>query len=150
MTDFGTFGRNCERAREWSSLRLDGELPQLQRAMLNRHLTACGGCAAFDADLAATTAALRSAALQPLERPIVLPRLRRSALRAAPALAAAAALVVVFGLGPLVNPELLRPTGGAANVSRAPAGQPTVEAKLLHESRVLMRPGVKRGIGLSV
>lgn len=148
MTDFGTFGRNCERAREWSSLRLDGELPQLQRAMLSRHLTACGGCAAFDADLAATTAALRSAALQPLGQPVVLPRLRRSALRAVPALAAAA-VVVVFGLGPLVNSELLRPTGGA-NVTRAPAGQPTVEAKLLHESRVLMHPGVKRGIGLSV
>lgn len=149
MTDFGTFGRNCERAREWSSLRLDGELPQLQRAMLNRHLTACGGCAAFDADLAATTAALRSAALQPLGQPVVLPRLRRSALRAAPALAAAA-VVVVFGLGPLVKPELLRPTGGAAKATRAPAGQPTVEAKLLHESRVLMRPGVKRGINLNV
>jgi anti-sigma factor RsiW len=149
MTDFGTFGRNCERAREWSSLRLDGELPQLQRAMLNRHLSACGSCAAFDAGLAATTAALRSAALQALEQPIVLPRRRRSALRAAPALAAAA-VVVVFGLGPLVNPDLLRPTGSAASAGRAPAGQPTVEDQLLHESRVLMRPGMKRGITLNV
>jgi anti-sigma factor RsiW len=150
MTGFGTFGRNCERAREWSSLRLDGELPQLQRAMLNRHLGACGGCAAFDADLVATTAALRSAALQPLEQPIVLPSRRRSPLRVAPALAAVAAVAVVFGLGPLMHPELLTPSRGHSNVTRAPAGQASVEERLLHESRVLMRPGVKRGVGLSI
>ena len=41
MTGFSKFATNCERAREWSSLRLDGELPQLQRAMLRKHLAAC-------------------------------------------------------------------------------------------------------------
>ena len=151
MTGFSKFATNCERAREWSSLRLDGELPQLQRAMLRKHLAACAGCAAFDSDLAAATAALRTAPMELLERPVVIPRRRRSALRIAPAFAAAAAVAFVFGLGPLVQPHLFRsPTGHASSIQRAPAGQPTVEDGLLHESRILMRPGIKRGIGLNV
>ena len=151
MTGFSKFATNCERAREWSSLRLDGELPQLQRAMLRKHLAACPGCTEFDSDLAGATLALRTAPLELLERPVAIPRRRRSALRIAPAFAAAAAVAFVFGLGPLVQPHLFRsPTGHASSIKRAPAGQPTVEDRLLHESRILMRPGVKRGIGLNV
>ena len=151
MTGFSKFATNCERAREWSSLRLDGELPQLQRAMLRKHLAACPGCTEFDSDLAGATVALRTAPLELLERPVAIPRRRRSALRIAPAFAAAAAVAFVFGLGPLVQPHLFRsPAGHASSIKRAPAGQPTVEDRLLHESRILMRPGVKRGIGLSI
>ena len=150
MSGFSKFATNCERAREWSSLRLDGELPQLQRAMLRKHLAACAGCTAFDSDLAAATATLRTAPLELLERPVVIPRRRRSALRIAPAFAAAAAVAFVFGLGPLVQPHLFPSAGHASSIQRAPAGQPTVEDGLLHESRVLMRPGIKRGIGLNV
>ncbi|MEP6976766.1 MAG: zf-HC2 domain-containing protein [Thermoleophilia bacterium] len=151
MTGFSKFATNCERAREWSSLRVDGELPQLQRAMLRKHLAACSGCTAFDSDLAASTAALRTAPMELLERPVVIPRRRRSALRVAPAFAAAAAVAFVFGLGPLAQPHLFRsPAGHTSSIQRAPAGQATAEEKLLHESRVLMRPGIKRGIGLNV
>ena len=151
MTGFSKFATNCERAREWSSLRLDGELPQLQRAMLRKHLAACPGCTEFDSDLAGATLALRTASLEQLERPVAIPRRRRSALRIAPAFAAAAAVAFAFGLGPLVQPHLFRsPAGHASSIKRAPAGQPTVEDRLLHESRILMRPGVKRGIGLNV
>ncbi len=151
MTGFSKFATNCERAREWSSLRLDGELPQLQRAMLRKHLAACSGCTAFDRDLAAATMELRTAPLELLQRPIAIPRRRRSALRIAPALATAAAVVFVFGLGPLVQPHLFRnPTGHASSARRAPAGQASVEEHLLHDSRVLMQPGVKRGIRLFV
>ena len=151
MTGFSKFATNCERAREWSSLRLDGELPQLQRAMLRKHLADCPGCTEFDSDLAGATVALRTAPLELLERPVAIPRRRRSALRIAPAFAAAAAVAFVFGLGPLVQPHLFRsPAGHASSIQRAPAGQPTVEDRLLHESRILMRPGVKRGIGLSI
>ena len=150
MSGFSKFATNCERAREWSSLRLDGELPQLQRAMLRKHLAACPGCTEFDSDLAGATLALRTAPLEQLERPVAIPRRRRSALRIAPAFAAAAAVAFVFGLGPLVQPHLFPSAGHASSIQRAPAGQPTVEDGLLHESRVLMRPGIKRGIGLNV
>jgi hypothetical protein len=151
MTGFSKFATNCERAREWSSLRLDSELPQLQHAILRKHLAACHGCAAFDRDLAVATAALRKAPMELLERPVVIPRRSRSVLRVAPALAAAAAVVFVFGLGPLVQPHLFRsPAGPASSIQRAPAGQASVEERLLHESRVLMQPGVKRGVHLSV
>ena len=151
MTGFSKFATNCERAREWSSLRLDGELPQLQRAMLRKHLAACPGCTGFDRDLAAATVALRIAPMQLLERPVVIPRGRRSVLRIAPALAAAAAVVFVFGLGPLVQPHLFRsPASHASSIQRAPAGQASVEETLLHDSRVLMQPGIKRGVHLSV
>ena len=36
----------CERAREWASLRLDGELSQFESAMLESHLARCAACQA--------------------------------------------------------------------------------------------------------
>jgi predicted anti-sigma-YlaC factor YlaD len=69
----------CERARRWSSLRLDGELSELESALLDSHLGRCSSCRAF-ARGAEGVAALLSAVR--LERPAPLalsvPRTRRA------------------------------------------------------------------------
>src|SRR4051812_35439443 len=87
----------CERAREWASLRLDDELSELERALLDAHTRNCDACAEYVADIGALTVAIRSAELEQLPRPVVLP-LRRSFAWAARALQAGAATAAVLAI----------------------------------------------------
>ena len=92
----------CERARQWASLRIDGELSELEDALLEKHLEGCASCSAFAVRLGATTEAVRTA---PQERPqISYPRFERPTIRlpvgrrvAIVAIAAAAALGAFVG-----------------------------------------------------
>jgi predicted anti-sigma-YlaC factor YlaD len=96
-----TTGRRCDRAREYASLRLDGELSDFERALLDSHLERCPSCRVFADDLVGVTDRLRTA---PLEQPaiaITLPSRRRVALRGIQVGAAAAAVVSVVGIGAL-------------------------------------------------
>jgi len=99
-----TTGRRCDRAREYASLRLDGELSDFERALLDSHLERCPSCRVFADDLVGVTDRLRTA---PLEEPaiaITLPRRRLVALRRIQVSAAAAAAVVsVVGIGTLFS-----------------------------------------------
>jgi predicted anti-sigma-YlaC factor YlaD len=97
-------GQTCDRAREWASLRLDGELSELESALLDAHLKRCDACRAFAAEVDSIALALRAAPLERLEQPVVLPLRRRArTLRvvqvgvAAALVAAAAGLGTVFG-----------------------------------------------------
>jgi anti-sigma factor RsiW len=102
---------SCEHARERLSLQLDGELPEFEVALLERHLDRCGACAAFAFDVRESTELLRAASLEPAP-PLWLPR-RPAAMRlsarvaAVTAAAAAAALVAVSAV----------PLGGGAQAS---------------------------------
>lgn len=87
----------CERAREWASLRLDGELSQLENAMLESHLARCAACDEVVVGTEALTTALRTSPLEALRRPIAIPR--AAAMRAARVTAAAAVMLVAAGLG---------------------------------------------------
>jgi anti-sigma factor RsiW len=58
--------RGCGRARECVSLRLDGELSELERLLLRRHLSRCAACREFAASVEAVTTAIRET---PQERP---------------------------------------------------------------------------------
>jgi hypothetical protein len=108
----------CERARQWASLRVDGELSELEDALLEQHLEGCASCTAFAVRLAATTEAMRAV---PLERPeISYPRFERPVIRlpvgrrvAIVAVAAAAAL------GAFVGSSLQKPSSAPA-----PSGGP--------------------------
>jgi predicted anti-sigma-YlaC factor YlaD len=51
----------CERAAQWVSLELDGELGRLEQAALARHLRRCNRCRASSDEIAAFTALLREA-----------------------------------------------------------------------------------------
>jgi predicted anti-sigma-YlaC factor YlaD len=101
----------CDRVRAQVSLGLDGEISQLERAMLSSHLERCATCRAYQVETLAFTAALRAAPLEPLGRTITVQRPRRSLVGMRAQVAAAAALVVaaLIGAGQLVrggSPEL--------------------------------------------
>lgn len=119
----------CERAREWTSLRLDGELSPLEEELLDRHLEGCDACRLYAADVGWATDVLR---LTPHERPsrrvtLPAPPARRVTRRRLTAVAAAAALA----LGALVGSLLERPS------SQAPAEVPTEVSLLSNEAKQL-------------
>ena len=111
----------CERARQWASLRVDGELSELEDALLEQHLEGCASCTAFAVRLAATTEAVRAV---PLERPeISYPRFERPVIRlpvgrrvAIVAVAAAAALGAFVGSS-LQKPSPAPAPGGSPQLS---------------------------------
>jgi predicted anti-sigma-YlaC factor YlaD len=99
--EMATLPHNCDRARAWLSLRLDGELSELEGLMLESHLARCSACRAFAADAAGFTAALRTAEPESLERPVSLPARRRTMRRTVQFGAAAALVAASVGLGSL-------------------------------------------------
>ena len=106
----------CERARIWVSLRLDGELSELEEVSLRAHVARCATCAGFALDVDALTTELRAAPLQQPAHPIALPRRRSTALRVLQLSAAAAAIVLAAGLGSLAGSLS---SGGTATVAVA-------------------------------
>lgn len=56
----------CDRVRSQVSLEVDGELSQLERAMVTAHVVRCSGCRAFRSGVTGVTRELRAA---PLEQP---------------------------------------------------------------------------------
>ena len=106
---------SCERASQWISLELDGELSQLERTALARHLGGCARCRELAADVTAFTHLLREAPLVQLEQPLVveLPRaVRRRVARRAAVSVAFAGVVAAAVIGGLVLPGS-RPSSSA-------------------------------------
>jgi hypothetical protein len=104
-------GQLCARARFWASLRVDGELSELEGALLDAHLGRCVECGEFEASAIASAALLRKAPLA-VPSPMVVQG-ARSPRRVLLAAGAAAAVIGAALLGGLVN--------GAV----APHGSPT-------------------------
>lgn len=92
----------CDRAREWSSLQLDGELSDFEHVLLGSHLSTCEECRHFSASVTAFTVELRAVPLERPERPVVV-RKHRRALSLARAPVAAALAVMAVGLGTLLT-----------------------------------------------
>jgi predicted anti-sigma-YlaC factor YlaD len=101
----------CERARLWVSLSLDGELSEIEQVSLRAHVGRCAACAAFEHDAGALTMELRNAPLVSPATvdaggpaiPVALPRRRSTAARVFQISAAAAAVVLAAGLGSLAG-----------------------------------------------
>ena len=99
----------CERAAQWVSLELDGELGRLEEAALARHLRRCDRCRASSAEIGAFTALLRGAPPVEPARAIVVPapawatRRARATLRGG-ALALAVSFAVFVGFAQLSQP----------------------------------------------
>jgi predicted anti-sigma-YlaC factor YlaD len=92
----------CDRAAQWISLGLDGELSQLEQAALARHLGRCARCQAVSTEVSLFTRMLREAPLIELERAIGYAAPRRARARAARRVAASLAFAglaaaTVFG-----------------------------------------------------
>src|SRR4051794_19226906 len=104
-------GQLCARARFWASLRVDGELSELEGALLDAHLSGCADCCQVVAGFAAATESLRGA---PLAQPSpVAVRIRRSPRRFLATAAVAAVVLAGVIAGGLVR-------GQVASVASAP------------------------------
>lgn len=111
---------DCERARQWASIELDGELSTFERVLLRAHLAHCPPCREFRTDTNSLTHALRAAPLERLERPIEIGRVRRGLrLRLAPA--AAAMAVAVVGLGSILATSAVRSSSVGTSHNRLPS-----------------------------
>ena len=104
---------SCEQAGQWISLRLDGELSELEQAGLDRHLDHCAGCSARAAEWAGIAQLLRSAPLVEFERELaragsrgrrVLVPARSAAFAAVLSAAAAAVAFVLLGTSGAAQP----------------------------------------------
>jgi predicted anti-sigma-YlaC factor YlaD len=105
--------RECDRARQWASIDVDGQLSEFERTLLDAHLVGCQSCAEFRREIAQLTQVVRAAPAAQLTRPIEIARVRRRyGLRLAPAAAAMAA--AVLGLGSLLASSQLH-TGSVGN-----------------------------------
>jgi predicted anti-sigma-YlaC factor YlaD len=117
---------DCERARRFASLELDGELSRFERASLRRHLARCAACAERARSVAAVTRLLRSAPLVPfsLDERMWSHRRRSTLPAAAVAFAAVAAALAAawFGLSSGGNAQSGFVPNSAARISVPPAG----------------------------
>jgi predicted anti-sigma-YlaC factor YlaD len=96
----------CDRAREWATAEVDGELSRFELVLLRAHLDACPSCREFHTAVGGITRTLRATPLERLERAIEVTRFRRRLrVRLAPAAAAMALAAVVLGSG-VVSSEL--------------------------------------------
>jgi predicted anti-sigma-YlaC factor YlaD len=116
MRELRAQNRVCDRAREYSSRSLDGELSDFERALLETHLERCEPCRAYAAELAEIVARLRTAPLEALPHPVALPSRRRVRLRTLQGAAAAAAAVVAATAG-LVGSLQSHPTQARPNLT---------------------------------
>jgi predicted anti-sigma-YlaC factor YlaD len=93
---------------QWISLDLDGELSQLERVALERHLAGCIRCRAVSNEVGAFTRMLREAPLLQLEHEIAVAAPRRAKVRAARRAAASlafASVTVAALIGAFVLPS---------------------------------------------
>jgi predicted anti-sigma-YlaC factor YlaD len=125
---------DCERARQWASIELDGELSTFERVLLRAHLAHCPPCRAFREQTSGLTHALRAAPLEHLEQPIQIGRMRRR-LRLRPAPAAAAMAVAFVGVGSILATSAVRSSSvgtrnvQAAAINTAPAALETMNVR---------------------
>jgi anti-sigma factor RsiW len=97
-------GQLCARARFWASLRIDGELSELEGALLDAHLARCAECRAITGGFVGATRRLRA---QPLElAPLVEVAGERTPRRALLGLVAATLVIFAALLGGLARGQL--------------------------------------------
>lgn len=94
---------DCEQVRGHISVGLDGELSEVEQARVDAHVGSCAACRAFAGGVRQTASVLRTAPLEDLDFPIVLPSRRLALARKIPVAAAAAALAAAVGVGTLVG-----------------------------------------------
>jgi anti-sigma factor RsiW len=113
----------CDRVRSQVSLELDGELSQLERAMVAAHLERCPECRAYESEVTAFTGLLRQAPLKEMERPVVVRKPHRTIAARLQAGVAAAVAVAALGAASQVAPE-----------SQGPARSPSESRQIQYPS----------------
>lgn len=96
---------NCERARAWASLRLDGELSELEQALLTAHVSQCDACHEYEESVSAAVLVLRSQPLEQVEHPVAMPARRRARVRPLGLARVAAVAAAVVGMTTVLGTE---------------------------------------------
>lgn len=137
-------GQLCARARFWASLRLDGELSELESALLDAHLARCADCREAAGEFAASTAALRAEQLA-VPAPLRVGA-RRRVHRVFLGAAAAAAVIAAALVGGLVHGTVASRSASAPRLVAVVASVETPDQirrlrrpALLNEERKLPR-----------
>lgn len=133
-------GQLCARARFWASLRLDGELSELEGALLDAHLAHCAACREVAGGFAAATVQLRAEPLAPAV-PVTLPA-RRSPHRVLAGAAVAAVLAAAVVAGGLVRGHVSSDAAQKPHVVAVVASVETADQlrRLRRTSLLNMRP----------
>jgi len=144
--------RNCDRARAWVSLRLDGEISEIEDALLEAHLRRCASCREFEESVRGTVFALRAQPLEEIDHAVVVAA-RRRRLNMHPRLVAsvAAALAAVTGVTTVLSSQAAK---GPSTHTPTPPPVAVVrddqDIKQLRALRVLQlggRPPAGSGVG---
>jgi anti-sigma factor RsiW len=134
----------CERARLWASLRADGELSELESALLDAHLARCSSCRTFALRSEDIVVALRAARLEQPAPLVLRPRQAlRTGLRALQVVVAAA-VVVSAGVaavvtGPSGGPAAAKPVAMVAGVDSPDRLRELRRPGLVEQGRTLPR-----------
>lgn len=127
----GSDNDRCRQARQWGSLRLDGELSELERLLLRRHLSRCEQCRAFVAGMEGVTRLVRSTPPAELERPLAAPAPQpaRRSPRTVRLVAATAVVVVAAAVGAVVGAVI-----GSSGKQQVPQQQITTIVQLPNDA----------------
>lgn len=117
MRELRASSRVCDRAREYSSRALDGELSDFERALLENHLERCESCRAYAAELGEIVGRLRMAPLEPVPHQVTLPSRRRARTRVFQGAAAAAVAAVALTAGLVGSLHSERPANARPSVN---------------------------------
>src|SRR3954462_14382309 len=138
MRELRAQNRVCDRAREYSSRSLDGELSEFERALLETHLERCDACRAYAVELAEIVTRLRLEPPAAVSHPLSLPSrrgVRPRALQGAAAVAAAAVAATAGLVGSLQShPSQARPNPTLEALIRADDFN-TQDVQLMHVIR---------------
>jgi predicted anti-sigma-YlaC factor YlaD len=141
---------NCERARVWASLRLDGELSELEEALLAAHVRGCAGCLEYEESVSAAVVVLRAQPLEQVEHPVAVPARRRTLVRPIALARVAAVAAAVVGVTTVLSTQSSNsPTtspGSPASVSTT-ADNDFAQLRALRAMQLGGRPPLRSGVG---
>jgi len=126
----------CVQARESISVRLDGELPELDSVRLGAHLRECPECSAHALELGALAYSLRTA---PLQRPTLetwMPRPRAASRSRLVPLRVAAAVLVAASASFLAG-HYYAASGGSGGVTLTAAGTSSSPGRDIVQQHIL-------------
>jgi predicted anti-sigma-YlaC factor YlaD len=126
---------HCDRARAWASLRLDGEISELEEALLVAHLRRCAACSEYEETTRAAVLTLRAQPLERIENPVAVAGRRRIPLRPAAVARVAAVVAAVVGVSAVLGTQAAK---GPTSVPSSPSSpQLAVEDNDLEQLRAL-------------
>jgi ferric-dicitrate binding protein FerR (iron transport regulator) len=147
-----TLPANCERARAWASLRLDGELSEIEDALLSAHVRRCAACREYEEVVCAVVVMLRAQPLEQIRHPMPVPVPRRTIVRPSALARVAAVAAAVVGVTTVLSTHSSNdPTGSFGSSGNVPViATADNDIQQLRELRVIQlggHPPQRSGVG---